>query len=79
MPIGGLYQTTDYAAKAIQAQSAAGSTLGGIKQGYSQTTKEEKTAGGALGAAAGGALAGSVLGPWGTAGGAVVGLISYYM
>lgn len=61
------------------------------RQYTSQTPKEEtvleppgKTAGGAVSAGAGGAMAGSALagssaGPWGAIGGAVVGLLAYYL
>jgi len=80
MPIGGLYQTEDIAGKAMQGMAGAGQTMGAIQQGSKTTTKQEKTVGGAMGAAAGGAIAGSAIMPgWGTAAGAVVGLISYYM
>lgn len=79
MAIGGLYQTEDIAGRAMQGMAGAGQTLGSIRQGSTTTTEQKRTAGGALSAAAGGAMAGSVLGPWGAAGGAAVGLLSYYM
>ena len=40
---------------------------------------KEKSAGGGLMAAASGAMAGSMLGPWGAVAGAGVGLASYYL
>ena len=80
MAVGGLYETEDIAGRAMQGMAGAGQTLGAIRQGSKTTVTEEKTAGGALQAAAGGAIAGSAFGPpWGTVAGAAVGLISYYL
>ena len=56
------------------------SMMGGNRRRHTSAKKDEddsKTLGGALMAAAGGAAAGSVFGPYGTAGGAGVGFISY--
>lgn len=75
--VGGLYQTTDYAAKAMGAQQGVAQTTASMQRAQPE---EEKTVGGAMGAAAGGALAGSAIMPgWGTAVGAVAGLAMYYM
>ena len=74
MPIGGL--PTNYAEKAMSAQKSAAQTTAGMQK---DPGKPEKTAGGAMQAAAGGAMAGSVVPGWGTAIGAVAGVAMYYM
>ena len=77
MPVGGLYQTEDYASKAMSAQQGVAQTMGSMDKA---DPKKKKTAGGALQAAAGGALAGSAVNVGiGTAVGAVAGLAMYYM
>lgn len=75
MPIGGL--PTNYAEKAMTAQTSAANTLGQMQK--KGPGKPKKTAGGAMQAAAGGAMAGSVVPGWGTAIGAVAGVAMYYM
>ena len=60
----------------MTAQASAAATLGSMQK---ETPEEEKTAGGAMQAGVGGAMAGSVVPGWGTAIGAVAGVALYYM
>lgn len=76
--IGGLYETEDYASKALAGMQGVAQTTAAMDK--ARPGKPKKTVGGAMSAAAGGALAGSAAGIGvGTVVGAVAGLAMYYM
>lgn len=77
MPVGGLYETEDYAGKALQGMQGVAQTTASMDK--ARPGEPEKTVGGAMGAAAGGAVAGAAFGGWGAAVGAVAGVAMYYM
>lgn len=73
----GLYRSEEGAAgKAQAAMSQSAQTLSTMQK---EQYQPQKTIGGGLMAGVAGGLSGSTLGPWGIAGGAAVGLASYYL
>jgi len=78
MAVGGLYNLPDASGRALGAQSAVATTTANMDKAVG-VPKKEKTVGGAMQSAAGGAIAGAAFGGWGAVVGGVAGLAMYYM
>jgi len=66
--------------RAMDMSSRAAGTAQGMDRKQREPIKPEKTAGGAMSAAGGGAVAGTAVSPgYGTAAGAAIGFMGYYL